>query len=94
MELEDLDEIQIEELVRNAGRYLSYQEFERYNSDLAEIVNQHMFYKLCDGDTKEKNIRQLRKQYLQQPKQAFEDDLRSKRDLVRSMLAFTFKEEK
>lgn len=82
------EEVDLEELIKRVGQYLSYAEFKKENSDLADIVSQQVFYRICEGNTKEKNIRQLKKTYLKNPTEQFERDLELRRKLIRSMLDF------
>ena len=82
------DEVALEELIQRVGQYLSYAEFKRENEDLAEIISQQVFYRICKGNTKEINIRQLKRSYLQKPTEEFERDLELRRRAVRAMLDF------
>ena len=81
------DEFELTELIKMAGRYVSYQEFAKNNPDLAEEVSQDFFYRVCAGDTKEKNVRELKRTYLKQQTEAFEEDLASRRNAVKQMLS-------
>ena len=90
--MENINEFELTELVRMVGRYLSYQEFVKDNPDLAEQVNQAFFYKICAGDTKERNVRELKRTYLKQQTEAFEEDIASRRNAVKQMLSQIKKE--
>ena len=80
--------IALEELIQRVGQYLSYAEFKKENKDLAEIISQQVFYRICKGNTKEVNIRQLKKSYLQKPTEEFERDLELRRKAIKEMLDF------
>ena len=80
------DEFELTELIKMAGRYMSYNEFAKDNPDLAEEVSQDFFYRVCGGDTKERNVRALRRTYLDKHQRAFEEDLAGRRNAVKQML--------
>ena len=91
---DDYNEFELTELIKMAGRYFSYEEFVKDNPDLAEQVNQAFFYKACEGDTKERNVRELKRTYLKQPTEAYEEDLASRRNAVKQMLSQIKREKK
>ena len=88
MSLNEDDVVALEELIKRVGQYLSYAEFKKENSDLAEIISQQVFYRICKGNTKEINIRQLKRTYLQKPTEEFEKDLERRRRIIKDMLDF------
>ena len=83
----EYDEYELADIVRMSARYLSYTEFVKDNPDLEELVSQDFFYRVCAGDTKERNVRELKRTYLKQPTEAFEKDLASRRNAAKQMLS-------
>ena len=69
-------EIDLLDILRVAGRYLTYQEFIKENPDLENLIGKNDFYKNLGGDTKEKNKRELKRSYLEQPTKDYEEDLK------------------
>ncbi len=72
-------EIDFTKIMRLAGRYLSYQEFIKQNPELEEWVRADEFYKNLGGDTKEKNVRELKQAYLAEPTRRYKEDLEERR---------------
>ena len=68
-------EIDLLDILRVAGRYITYQEFIKENPDLENLIGKNDFYKNLGGDTKEKNKRELKRSYLEQPTQEYEKDI-------------------
>ena len=68
-------EIDLLDILKVAGRYITYLEFVKENPDLEEYIGRNDFYKNLGGDTKEKNKRELRRSYLEKPTKEFEEDL-------------------
>ena len=79
-------EIDFAKIMRLAGRYLSYQEFIKQNPDLEEWVRSDEFYKNLGGDTKEKNVRKLKKAYLDEPTRKFRADLEERVELAKRLV--------
>jgi hypothetical protein len=69
-------EIDLLDILRVAGRYITYQEFIKENPDLENLIGKNDFYKNLGGDTKEKNKRELKRSYLEQPTKDYEEDLK------------------
>ena len=84
---DEYNEYELADIVRMTARYLSYTEFVKDNPDLEELVSQDFFYKVCSGDNKQKNVRELKRTYLKQPTEAFEKDLASRRNAAKQMLS-------
>ena len=57
---------EIEQNVKRAGAYLSYTEFVKANPDMELYVSQTDYYKILEGETKEKKKKSLKKLYTEQ----------------------------
>ena len=69
-----MDIYDIEAVIRRNGKYLSYAEFIKANPDLELFVNSNDFYRILKGDTKEKNKKELKRAYLDEPTRKMEQD--------------------
>ena len=74
------------DIIRLAGRYITYQEFVEQNPDLENIIGRNEFYKNLEGNTKEKNKRELKKSYLEQPTKDYEEDLKERVDTAKRLI--------
>jgi hypothetical protein len=79
-------EIDFTGIMRLAGRYLTYTEFIKENPDLENYVGQTEFYKNLGGDTKEINVRNLKKAYLEEPTRKFREDLKERVELAKRLV--------
>ena len=79
-------EIDLLDILRVAGRYLTYQEFIKENPDLEKLIGKNDFYKNLGGDTKEKNKRELKRSYLEQPTKDYEEDLKERVDTAKRIV--------
>jgi len=79
-------EIDLLDILRVAGRYLTYQEFIKENPDLEKLIGKKDFYKNLGGDTKEKNKRELKRSYLEQPTKDYEEDLKERVDTAKRIV--------
>jgi len=79
-------EIDLLDTLRVAGRYLTYQEFIKENPDLENLIGKNDFYKNLGGDTKEKNKRELKRSYLEQPTKDYEEDLKERVDTAKRIV--------
>jgi hypothetical protein len=79
-------EIDLLDILRVAGRYLTYQEFIKENPDLENLIGKNDFYKNLGGDTKEKNKRELKRSYLEQPTKDYEEDLKERVDTAKRIV--------
>jgi hypothetical protein len=80
-------EIDFTRIMRLAGRYLTYTEFIKENPDLENYVGQTEFYKNLGGDTKEINVRKLKKAYLDEPTRRYEEDLEERRARAKRLVS-------
>ena len=79
-------EIELEELIKLSGKYLSYSEFiEMIPPTLAEQINSNEFYRICGGKTKGKTVRKFKKQF-----DKADREFKWRRNQVLEMLAFQF----
>ena len=82
-------EIELEELIKLSGKYLSYSEFiEMIPPTLAEQINSNEFYRICDGKTKGKTVRKLKKQF-----DRADSEFKSRRQRIINTLSFEFEEQ-
>ena len=79
-------EIDFTRLMRLAGKYLTYTEFIKENPELENYVGQTEFYKNLGGDTKEINVRNLKKAYLDEPTRKFKEDLEERIELAKRVV--------
>jgi hypothetical protein len=79
-------EIDLLDILRVAGRYITYQEFIKENPDLENLIGKNDFYKNLGGDTKEKNKRELKRSYLEQPTKDYEEDLKERVDTAKRIV--------
>tara|TARA_Y100000031_G_scaffold122347_1_gene137165 strand:+ start:626 stop:883 length:258 start_codon:yes stop_codon:yes gene_type:complete len=80
-------EIDFTRIMRLAGRYLTYTEFIKENPDLENYVGQTEFYKNLGGDTKEINVRKLKKAYLDEPTRRYKEDLEERRARAKRLVS-------
>ena len=82
------DEVALEEIIRLSGRYLSHDEFIRRIPSLSDVVNSNVFYTVCEGQTKVKTKRELKKQF-----DKSEEEFNRRRNEIYDMLDFVFEEQ-
>ena len=80
-------EIDFTRIMRLAGRYLTYTEFIKENPDLENYVGQTEFYNNLEGDTKEKNVRELKQAYLDEPTRRYKEDLEERRARAKRLVS-------
>ena len=88
MTFDKQDEVALEEIIKISGKYLSHDEFIRRIPSLSDVVNSNVFYTVCDGKTKVKTKRELKKQF-----DKSEDEFARRRNEVYEMLDFVFEEQ-
>ncbi len=82
------DEVALEEIIKLSGRYLSHDEFIRRIPSLSDVVNSNVFYTVCEGQTKRKTKRELKKQF-----DKSEEEFDRRRNEIYDMLDFVFEEQ-
>ena len=88
MTFDKQDEVALEEIIKLSGRYLSHEEFIKRIPSLSDVVNRTAFYNVCDGETRGKTIRQLKKQF-----DKGREEFDRRRNEVFDMLDFVFEEQ-
>ena len=88
MTFDKQDEVALEEIIKISGKYLSHDEFIRRIPSLSDVVNRTAFYKVCDGETRGKTIKQLKKQF-----DKGREEFDRRRNEVFDMLDFVFEEQ-
>ena len=81
------DEVALEEIIKLSGKYLSYEEFIRQIPSLSDVVHSNKYYKICNGETRGKTVRQLKKQF-----DKSRDEFEKRRNEIYDMLDFVFEE--
>ena len=88
MQPHNQNDVALETLIKISGRYLSYKEFLKLiPSALSEQINSNVYYSICNGETRGKTIRKLKKQF-----DRADSEFKSRRQRIINMLAFQFEE--
>ncbi len=88
MQPHNQNDVALETLIKISGRYFSYKEFLKLiPSALSEQINSNVYYSICNGETKGKTIRKLKKEFDRADK-----EFKSRRQRIINMLSFEFEE--
>ena len=89
MQPHNQNDVALETLIKISGRYLSYKEFLKLiPSALSEQINSNVYYSICNGETRGKTIRKLKKEF-----DRADSEFKWRRDQVINMLSFQFEGE-